>query len=98
MYSPTYLFRDKSGIYYFRYAVPQTARKLDPELPREIKISVKTKRKMLALGRAKYLWLKTQQLIRSDCQGTFRGMEKGLSIGELIRRYRDYIASMEEYV
>ena len=58
MADPTYIVKDPSGVYYFRYNFPIWARQNDKTLPKNIKLSLKTRQKTVAFYRAKSLWLK----------------------------------------
>ena len=58
MRTPTYIIKNKNGIYYFRYVIPLSDAHLFPKNRREIRRTLKTRIRSEALKRARVYWVK----------------------------------------
>lgn len=61
MGTPSYIVRNRFGTYYFRVSLPKHIRALSPGLPKEIRRSLKTNIKSIALRKARLMWAEFYQ-------------------------------------
>lgn len=86
MYSPTYLLRSKSGIFYFRWPIPKQLHRL--KLPTTLKVSLRTRDPQNALRL-------TRPLIQIGEELTDDGIARGMQYEELravlTRHFKDLL-------
>lgn len=56
MRAPTYLRKNKAGTFYFRMALPRKFQRLSDDIPREVRISLRTNLVSVAASRARTIW------------------------------------------
>lgn len=56
MRAPTYLRKNRAGTYYFRIVIPKKFQALSDDIPREIRISLRTNLVSIASSRSRMIW------------------------------------------
>jgi|GEM_PF-5155564 len=75
MKSSTYLVRNRFGTLYFRVAIPRKFQRLSDDIPKEVRISMRTHLKRDAAIKARTLWVYFQEAFEQ--MGTLKTSDEG---------------------